>query len=681
MTLNIKKINQHPINLFDALIIFLFTFFILLFFFSLVGWFNLYTIAGLALVSFLFIKIKFKVDFQFKNVDKKYLILCVLTIFVLTGFMWFRGYIDGDATAIYLPQAKVLAQTGQMPYYTFNVNHFFHSTTPLSSLNRGIIYLIFGRQDIYFTLISYFFVFLSLICLYLWGKQKGINKKYLYFLPLIFICNPIILKRGWDVLAEPTLIFWFTSFFYYFEKWLHKKDNLSAVLMFLILCLSLLTKVYSAIFLIPLTFIFFRKNFYNSKKYLLPLILLPYFLWLTWVYVLYGNPFIPALSGLFKGYFYQALLDFEGGLVGLKERLLYLLNLSPQVIKNIFYFFPVLLLSIYGFIKDKKIYYPLLLFPFLFGIIFIIPFTGYARHFSQFIGLIIIYFLLALTQIKSKILSSIYLGIMWFGLLSAQIPSSASQFIQPLENKLSFIQPLINFLNSNAWLIALSLALFSWLFYKNKSKIKYIILIQLSSFFVFTTYIDFSWLIVWLPILLTLIIFLIWPFIEKIKINLNLFTKIYLLGLFIMSTLCLTIPYALAYNEFQLPKKYYLQDNLPVAEKIISLEKDNRNFYIVSDYAMCLAWRFNFNATSSPGQSNFRLQTGYAYHEQMTSQEIYKMLLRSNIKYIIRFRPDRHHLDNFFNKIENQPQYFELIWQGEDSTAKIIRLWRLKNYE
>ena len=151
----------------------------------------------------------------------------------------------------------------------------------------------------------------------------------------------------------------------------------------------------------------------------------------------------------------------------------------------------------------------------------------------------------------------------------------------------------------------------------------------------------------------------------------------YLITYMLIFALVLTVPYVLAYNELSFPKKYFLQNNHAAGQKIAELEGGNRNFYVITDYGNYLAWPLFLKTVGHNEGALFRFITGYSYHDDMTSEQVYKMLKRAQVKYVIRFAQDVMHWQTFFEKVENQPEYFELIWTGESDTGRLIKLWRL----
>lgn len=688
--LKFKTFNPTPLSFLDALVLFLFFFFTLLFFISLIGWFKLPIIFLTVLIAWLILKYFFATEKP--KFDKRLTFLILLVILVLFGFMFFKGYIAGDATAAYLNYARQLAEEGKMGEYSFNIQEFYRTRAPLFDINLALVYFLFRNHDLAYTLIPLFFSILTLIFVWRWLKEKKVPEGYLKFVPLIFIIQPMAAYFGWDVYAESILLFLFTAFFYYFEKALQEFKPRYIFLQLTIICLGLLSKTYAAILFIPFLYLIFKKDFWRTKCYYFFIILLPYVFWLIRTYILYHNPIFPLFSSFFNDLFAPAKILVAPNIETTLEKIDFIVKNFGSIIKKIFIALPAVLLAIFGFLKREKnggkikylkewqpFNYLILFVLFILIIVFAAPGTALIRHFYQFTGLVVVYFFLGLQKIRSKIITGLYFLLTWGIIFKIKIPISESNFIKPWEVKLNFLYHLITFLNQHTWLIAAFLTLYFVIFIKKKETFKYLILWQLSAFLLYTSFIQISWLIVWLPILFVFAVFLIWPLLEKINISyLKNLTFIYLIIFTLGLSLSLTVSYALAYHEFSFPKSYIKKNDWPVAEEIIKLEGDNRDFYVVSDYDMYLAWPFRFKASGPPNTAGFQFLTGYAYQTDMTGKDIYKMLKRNSMKYIIRYSPAIH-WESFFKTVANSPEYFELIWQGESHDGKnIIRLWKIK---
>ncbi len=716
--LKFKTSQPTPLSFLDALVLFLFFFFILLFFASLMGWFKLPVVFLSILITWLILKYFFVTEKP--KINRSLALLIILVILALIGFMFFKGFISGDATAAYLNYARQLVEEGRMGDYTFNIQEFYNTRAPLFNINLALVYFFFHVRDWAYPIIALFFSSLTIIFVWRWLKEKEVSEEYLKFIPLIFIIQPVAAYFGWEVYAESILIFLFTAFFYYFEKTLKEFKPRYIFLQLAIICLALLAKTYAAILFIPFLFLILKKDFWRTKCYYFFIVLLPYLFWLIRTYILYHNPIFPVFGSFFNDLFAPAKILVAPNAETSSEKIDFIIKNFGGMVKKIFLALPTLLLATLGFFSGKKISgkikdikpfdisarsemsrqggiisltrliikylkewrplnYLLIFILFILIIVYAAPDTSLVRHCYQFAGLLLVYFFIGLQKIKSKIITGLYFLLTWGMLFKLKIPMSESSFIRPWEIKFDFLFKFITFLNQYSWLIASFLALYLIIFIKKKESFKYLILWQLSAYLLYTSFIEISWLIVWLPTLFALVIFFIWPLLEKINLShLKNLTFVYLIIFTLGLSSLLCVSYALAYHEFTFPKSYVIKNDWPVAEEIIKREGDNRDFYVVSDYDINLAWPFRFKTSGPPDSANFQILTGYAYRKDMTGQDVYKMLKRSNMKYIIRFSPAQH-WEPFFKAVANSPQYFELIWQGESHDGKnIIRLWRAK---
>ena len=206
-----KFLQTIKFDLIDIVVLsfyYIFTCFLFLGMFGLFNRFFVFVILiFLLLVIFL---LRHRVSF-----NKKYLWFFVLAPLVTAGFGFLRGFIDGDAYSLWLPAARDTIAFGYFP--DFSIAYQF-SRMPLLSILMALTFSVFDSLNEFICLwIPFFFSSAILIVIYKWAKNKNLDKKFLFFIPVLFLTNILVAWwGGWNLLQEALVLFFATTFFYYY---------------------------------------------------------------------------------------------------------------------------------------------------------------------------------------------------------------------------------------------------------------------------------------------------------------------------------------------------------------------------------------------------------------------------------------------------------------------------------
>ena len=202
------------------------------------------------------------------------------------------------------------------------------------------------------------------------------------------------------------ILFFFTVFLYFWE--IYQKSNTPKHFLLLIFTftLAVLTKLPGFFLMILLAFVFFQKKLYREKYFYFSLLFLaPAVFWYIRNWVIFGNPVWPQLMGIFKSQYDYIITNYR-----------LFCPVNEQSLDFKIYFldwlrtFPMVLAAFYAMIKQKK--WPILItiilmFFFELKIISSGNLPGIMRHFYSLFGVLLVYGIIGLTEIRSRLLLSL----------------------------------------------------------------------------------------------------------------------------------------------------------------------------------------------------------------------------------------------------------------------------------
>ncbi|MFH1457040.1 MAG: glycosyltransferase family 39 protein [Patescibacteria group bacterium] len=676
---SIKKHFKYNIVLepVDLVIVFFYYLFSVLLILSLAGLFKNYYIF-VSLVFFLIVLVIFRKRIAvvpIKNLKRGlFLLFVVLLIFV--GCLLFNGQVSGDAVNYWLPLARSIVRDSAIPDLLLDASSFLTSRPPFLPLLFAGTFSFLGFNEIFALWIPFFFSFLTLIFLCRWCKLKKIKEKYIKFIPLLFLTNPLVLSFGWDLLQESIILFFFVAFFYYFEKYKEKDTKLNLLLLLFSFILAVASKEIGLFLIIPLAFLFFKKEkLKNYKKYLFFLTAFPIFGWWIRNYLVFDNPVFHMLSGIFKGR-YAEFLTFSNSYAYVYDYSLKNIfeRFSPEMLIQFLVILPLVVVTLYMFFKKKKFEYVLLILTFFLIGQFWAGTTGELRYYYPFLGIFLVYFLSGIEKINSRKILSVIFFISLFGLLSTSVVLSNSSFIGPIEAQIQSLSILAGFIYNYKFIVSIILTIFFYFFLSKNRDIKYLILLMLCFYSLKTPSVQISWLNTWLPILGLMIMVFAWNLLQRLdkkKIHEKITIAIAVIILFI-NIWGLNIGYYLANNRFPYPDLKGFNILPQAGEKIKEIEGENKDFYILTDQPRYLSWYYDYKEVDA-SVSTFNYITKLKYRNTMTSEELRDLLQEAKIKYIIK-STTKTYWDYFFEKVENRPELFKPILKQDNYT-----LWTLNN--
>jgi len=665
MLSKIKNIVNN-IEFIDFIVIVFYYEFVYLGLLSVIGAFSQFFVLLGLLPIILFIL----VFFSSINWPKQYWWLFILVPIVSAGFGYFQGFFSGDAYGWYLPTGRQMVMDHNFPnsLYIFKYCHL----SPFFPLLIGATFAIFNNFNEFFCLwIPFFFSSATVMLLYIWLKGKKNNNDFLFLIPLLFLTNVLVANLGWNLLYESVVLFFGTAFFYYYEK--YQTEQKLAVLLFLFLSfvLAAVSKL-SGLFLAPLIlYLFFRAA--NKRQFLFYgfIFLLPLMAWLLRNYLLFDNPIFPVLPDIFRGRYYE-IIKHSGYF--LNPGLAYLQSLSARyvyTIKGMLFAFPFIFLAFYGFIKAKR--YDYLVYCVIFFLLkeyLLFSANSYLRYYYILLGLLIVYALIGLEKLKSRLIVGILMIVGISGLLFIPFVESTSNFISAFEHRLLFFRDLLLML-SNYWYLTI-IFLLPFVYLASRRKDVKIFLIFIYSLYVL--YVEFiynkSWLNTWLIIFLALALLIIFSLAKR-----NIPTKKMVIAFIsltiILNSWAMGSIYYWRHGQFSFPVSF-LYEGSHWARKIL----DGKNaiaakpdfFVLVTTQADYYYWFSDYRPVEL-GDFQFNSLTNLKYNNDLSAENIRQILIDAKIKYIIKNSDNLRTIyiepNVFLDKVKNDNQ-FELIANKDD---------------
>ena len=661
-----RKIFQTiKLDFIDVVILVFYYLFVCFLFLGLSGLFNRFLV-GLVLAILLVILFFFRRSIYF---SKNYLWFFALVPLVASGFGLLRGFFTGDTYGQWLPAARDIILTGRFP--GFETNYYFSGMPLMSFLFAGTFLISNSLNEILNIWIPFFFTAASLIVIIQWAKDRNLDKKFLFFIPVLFLTNTLVQFYGsWNLLQESLVLFFATAFFYYYEKYSANQETKDLIFLFLSLTLASASKISGLFLFIIVPFLFFKSRRKTQLLSYLFFFSLPIIIWLIRNYLVFDNPVFPVFNGFFKGRYYEVNRLF-GAYHVLPASLISFWGRYLWVIKNyLFIAFPFIILSLYGFIKERRYDYL-----FLVGLYFLIkeyflftPNDSSIRYFYMFLGLFLVYALLGLARLKSRWFITLLTGLALAGLLLTPIANSSSAFIYLFENRLFLLRQIFNYLHNYWYLFIVVLTPFIYRA-SQKEELK-IFLIFLYSFFIF--HLRFvankSWLNTWPFIVLALLFLLLFIFKERIKYLKEIIIISVVLAVFVNSWAMASV-YYLRQGKISFPVEYLFKESKWARYVLNSqtISGQRKDFYVlISAQTGYFAWWTDYQSLTLFSR-NFWHKIGN-YRNNLSDEELRRLLKDNRVKYIIKnevsFDYYSQEYEKFFQKIANS-DIFQLLAQKE----------------
>jgi len=662
----IKFLQEIKLDLIDTIVLVFYYIFTCFLFLGLFGFFNRFFI-GLVLIILLSGLFFLRNSISF---PKKYLWFFILTPLVTAGFGFLRGFFIGDAYGLWLPAARDIVQLGSFPGI---LDSYFFSRMPLFSLLIAGTFSLFDSFNEFLCIwIPFFFTSATLVVIYQWAKEKGLNKKFLFFIPVLFLTNILVeFFGGWNLLQESLILFFATTFFYYYEKYLSNKKKKNLVFLILSLVLVCASKISGLFLLLFIPWLFFRTKDRKQLIFYSLLFFIPIIIWLIRNYLIFDNPFFHAFNSIFRGRYYQVVQQ-HGAYHILPDYLIGFWNQIWWVFSNYFWMsFPFILLSFYGFVKKRR-YDFLFLITSFFIVKELFLFTrtdASVRYYYLFLGLFLVYALLGLQELKSKGFISLLIVFALAGLFLIPVTDSTSQFISLFENRLSFFGQIFTYLH-NYWYLA-AIILIPFIYKASRKKDIKIFLIFLYSLFILHLrfVVNKSWLNTWPFIFLALIFLLVFIFKRRIKYLKQIIIIIIILTVLVNSWLMASI-YYWNHGGVKLPVLYVWENSRLTEEflnELIDSEKRSDFYIITAVQPEYFLWWTDYQAVrlfNIPFFLKFK-----EYQNDISNAELKIMFENNKVKYLIKntmsYDIFADEYIKFFKKVENS-NLFSLVAMEKD---------------
>jgi len=550
------------------------------------------------------------------------------------GFMLVRGFYIGDVYYHWLPFARELALSGSLPEF---VNFNWFSIMPLQTLLFAASFILTGSLNQFINLwVPVLFTGATFIVLLDWAKFYNFQRKYLWFLGILFFANAGVQWWGtWNLMQEPLVLFFATLFLYYFDR-LRREPSSHDLVIFLtagsLMALSKFNGIFLLLLLVPAFLVYPDK-----KRFLLWTLFLfsPFIFWLARNYSVYGNPVFPVLNSFFGGPFseyYSQVFTFSHHQFSPYSTLISKLKFS---FTDLLGEFPYLLIAVYGLVKLKRwSLFSIFAIYFFVKEIFLFSATSGTRYYYVFFTLFVLFGLLGLQKISGKH----WLAALWtlalVQVLSILPVDSTSDFISRFETVFAPIYPTIIFAHEHNIIISLILGFLVYLFL-DQEQIKDS-LVYLYGMFVFKLKFlaNKTWLAVY-PAFSTAIVL---PFALKISAVRRYVVSISVLVLaffIFLNTYVMGAAYYLKKGSWEFPVQHIYESSIwskSVLDKATNQENLD-NFYILifanRDYFI---WFTDYQAVTYTDFDFLALTK--TYDKSMPVGELKQLLVDSKIKYI-----------------------------------------------
>lgn len=435
---------------------------------SLIGFFNVWTVASGLLVVLGVLVIPLFSGFRFTGIGSHshwYRWLWLVVPVMLIGWMLLRGFYTGDAYAYWLPWGRDLALSGTMPAWIESIHMSYASAGPIWPLSVGAMFTILPIHEFSVTVLPLLFFTLGVLVMVAWMREKELSKGYQLIGVLLILFSSQTAFWSWNILTEAVLFLGFVLFFYFFEKaWSVNSDqpastelqrgggtgisNKEWVFLGMSFVFVVLVKFSSFLLVVPLIFLVINQRRSISLRRLLYwlLVSIPVLVWFGRNYMIYGNPIFPILNDFFGGPFahiYSLSDPFEYWL----ERFPTTSSRAQFILKDLFITFPMVVLGLAGMARSKlKLpHIALLVVAVCAGIFFVFSASSGMRYLWPYMGLVAVYATIALRDMKSVWLRALSWLIALWSVLSIEPINSTSAFISSIESALSVIGVLAHY--------------------------------------------------------------------------------------------------------------------------------------------------------------------------------------------------------------------------------------------
>ncbi|MAF13893.1 MAG: hypothetical protein CMI53_03300 [Parcubacteria group bacterium] len=670
----IKKLPN--LDTIQSFLILVYSFFLLNLIFGLAGILNFFTVS-LSLFFILLLLFVFRKKIVF---DKKVLIFLVLFPASILGVMMLRGFFSGDVTGYWLPYARLVVENNGFVDFAYGTELYHFARMPLLPILSASTFLLLNTfNELTLMWIPFIFGSLTLYLIYKWGEEKGINKTNLAFLVLLFLTNEMVwFWGGWNIMQETLIIFSATCFLYFWEKYQIQKSNFDLLIVILSFVLLILSKMVGLLWGLLLLYMFWKSK--NKKRFIIYALLLgtPVILWFIRNYLIYENPVFPLFNDIFKGKYYE-IFDASRLFTILDDRLLQPLHRVIYSFRQMFFIYPIIILSFLGFIKNKKWEY--LSFNIIYFVATLTIFfssVSIDRWHYAFFGLWLVYGILYLQQLKSKwfLLGLQLLAI--FGILTTAVVDSSSVFISKFETILEPLKFFVDLVANNALTVLIILLPFMAVaIWKNTDRYKLVLLFTYSLYFLKIRFVaNKSWVNVWIPILIFLFFVLLVPMLKKVKAA---WLMAFIIIILFLNSWGMSFVYYPRHGGFHFPVQHVYYGGVEARKILDQLHPNNKDdFYILTRQTQYLAWHGDYNVARIT-TFGFNLLTDLEYNDDLTVEELSALFKDKNIKYVLKNNNTYYPREKIlWDKLLSDPELFKILgqWNSSDPDEDYY-LWQI----
>ncbi len=559
-----------------------------------------------------------------------YVLIAIVTLFFLSGVMFLRGFYTGDGPAYWLPYARSMVENHTIvPFIRTQDGATAREPFLPIMLSSG---LFFGASAWFYGWVPIVFTLGTLFFMMRWLRSWDIAAVYQRWALLIFLCAPLVAFWSWNILEEAPILFFFTAFFFYADRYRDSQKDSDFILLTLALCTALLTRYISLVLCLPFAVLWLQSQKKMQKLLLLCFASFPFLLWIIRNCIVYHSPFFPLFSSVFGGPYalYQAHSHFLGSLS---------LTLAAKirfVITHLTFELPILLLGMWALYREKRFDY-LAVMVILLGAISSIFFseTSATRYFYPCIGVLTVYGIHYIAKEKKTIALLPFILVLLIASFSIELTQSTSQYIASVEHLFRALLPLCNLIMRYRWLVALVVVVLMCMARLTVEQARLSILSLLSIGILHLRFIENkSWVATW-PLIIALVLLtllLIWKRISAFSARALV---IVVVGGVLAVTWGQSVVYAaqnggLSFNSVS--RVYATQDK--IAREIDRREQGSRDFYLITESPSYYVWNMRFPVVTFRS-FNFNYITHLGIEQARSASELRDVLKAAKIKYLI----------------------------------------------
>ncbi len=561
---------------------------------------------------------------------KGFVQIMAVMLFFLFGVMLLRGFYTGDGPAYWLPFARSMVENHRIIPF-IQTQDAATGREPLLPIFLSIG-IFFSQSEWAYGWVPLLFTLGTLLYIVRWLRDSDIEPVYQRWAVAIFLSAPLIAFWSWNILEEAPVLFAFTAFFFYADRYRKSLSDIDFIFLTTALGIALLTRYIALVLLLPYGLLWLQSQKKVHKLLFFGIACLPFLMWITKNCLVYHSPFFPLFSSLFGGPYaaYQAHSHFLGSLsMSLVDKIYF-------VIRQLAFELPIVCIGFWALIREKRYAYAAVVAIILLALtsLFFTQ-TSATRYFYPFAGLLVVYGFRYLVSEKNQNTLLFFLLILCASLLSVDVTQSSSHFIGSIEHLFHVAVPLLNFISRYAWIFALCIPAVMLVVKMPVDRIRSSIFVLLALHIVHLRFIENkSWIATWPWIILCMILIMALAS-KKLSVVVSRTMTALVLIAILTDTWGLAIVYAMQNHDlsFNSVSRIYSAQDI-IGREIDRREKGAKDFYLLTEAPGYYAWDLHYHVVTFRS-FNFNYITKLHLENAHSAAEVRDALQTGTIKYLI----------------------------------------------